>query len=105
MPEFPFALTERARLWAEYTGTLAALLELVTAEIAQLYDDMVDPDLPPDHPEQLTVSDICFHTFELGEDEYICMPDEVGGWALLMVDLCKREAPTNGIVLPKPEST
>lgn len=104
MDHFPFVLTEKARLWAEYTGIIDKLVEVATEELSQIHDDMIDPDLPPDHPEQLTMFDLCFHTFELGGEEFICTPDEVDGRGVIVIDLCTREVPINGILMPKPET-
>jgi hypothetical protein len=97
-------LTEMARSWAGYTGTLDEMLRVARDELDMVAQDMSDPDLPRDHPEQLTIFDLCFHTFVLGEDEYICTPAQVGGQRFILIDLCRREEPREGIVMPIPET-
>jgi hypothetical protein len=98
---YKIVLTPLAKTAAEKYGSAAVLEAEVRAQIRHLFAD------------EASYASILFHTFEMTGQEYICMPEEMDGEIVLLVDTCSRrdgkpleKGPLAGQVLkyPKPDS-
>jgi hypothetical protein len=75
---YKIVLTPLAKAAAEKCGFAAALEAEVRAQIRHLFAD------------EASYANIFFHTFEMAGQEYICMPEEMDGEIVLLVDTCSR---------------
>ena len=98
---YKIVLTPLAKAAAEKNGSAAVLEAEVRAQIRHLL------------AEEASYANILFHTFEMTGQEYICMPEELDGEIVLLVDTCSRrdgkpleKGPLAGQVLkyPQPDS-
>jgi hypothetical protein len=97
---YKILLTRSAKTAAEKYGS-AALEAEVRAQIRHLFAD------------EASYANMLFHTFEMVGQEYICVPEEMDGEIVLLVDTCSRrdgkpleKGPLAGQTLsyPKPDS-
>ncbi len=98
---YKIVLTPLAKAAAEKSGSTAVLETQVRAQIRHLFAD------------EASYANMLFHTFEMTGQEYICLPEEMGGEIVLLVDTCSRrdgkpleKGPLAGQTLsyPKPDS-
>jgi len=98
---YKILLTRSAKTAAEKCGSAAALEAEVRAQIRHLFAD------------EASYANMLFHTFEMVGQEYICVPEEIDGEIVLLVDTCSRrdgkpleKGPLAGQTLsyPKPDS-
>ena len=98
---YKILLTRSAKTAAEKCGSAAALEAEVRAQIRHLFAD------------EASYANMLFHTFEMVGQEYICVPEEMDGEIVLLVDTCSRrdgkpleKGPLAGQTLsyPKPDS-
>jgi hypothetical protein len=98
---YKILLTRSAKTAAEKYGSAAALEAEVRAQIQHLFAD------------EASYANMLFHTFEMVGQEYICVPEEMDGEIVLLVDTCSRrdgkpleKGPLAGQTLsyPKPDS-
>ena len=75
---YKILLTRSAKTAAEKCGSAAALEAEVRAQIRHLFAD------------EASYANMLFHTFEMVGQEYICVPEEMDGEIVLLVDTCSR---------------
>jgi len=95
---YKIVLTPLAKAAAEKHGSAAVLEAEVRAQIRHLFAD------------EASYANILFHTLEMTGQEYICVPKEMDGEIVLLVDTCSRrdgkpleKGPLAGQTLSYPE--